>query len=286
MGVTLEDLHDLEFDWPHTSPTDVIVTGTFDQWSSSVHLTKNDTGFSGTVRVPWGEKVSYKFIVDGCWLCRDDRPQEGEGNINNFLQVPVKPDPPVVTDLHDLEFDWPQTSPTDVIVTGTFDQWSSSIRLAKGDTGFYGTVKVPWDEKVSYKFIVDGCWLCRDDQPQEDDGDGNINNFLQVPVKPEPPVVHAADLHFDWPHTCPTDVIVTGTFDQWSSSIRLVKGDAGFFGIVKVPWGEKVSYKFIVDGYWLCRDDRPQEDDGDGNINNFLQVPVKRTCCPLRRLRI
>ncbi|KAF9224317.1 hypothetical protein BS17DRAFT_646360, partial [Gyrodon lividus] len=77
------------------------------------------------------------------------------------------------------------------------------------------------------------------------------------------------------PHTTPTDVIVTGTFDKWSSSIHLAKGDVGFSGTVKVPWAEKVTYKFIVDGYWLCRDDQPQEDDGHGNINNFLQVPEK-----------
>ncbi|KAF8839176.1 hypothetical protein BDN67DRAFT_859347, partial [Paxillus ammoniavirescens] len=77
------------------------------------------------------------------------------------------------------------------------------------------------------------------------------------------------------PQISPTDVIVTGTFNQWSSFIRLVQGDAAFFGIVKVPWGEKVSYKFIADGHWLRRDDQPQEDDGYGNINHFLQVPVK-----------
>ncbi|KIJ19880.1 carbohydrate-binding module family 48 protein [Paxillus involutus ATCC 200175] len=112
----------------------------------------------------------------------------------------------VLADLHDLEFVWPHTGPTNVVVTGTFDQWSSSIRLAKGDVGFSGTVKIPWGEKVAYKFIVDGYWLCRDDRPQEDDGHGNINNFLRVPVKPaplptqEPPVVHAEeDAHLTIP---------------------------------------------------------------------------------------
>ncbi|KAF9246906.1 immunoglobulin E-set, partial [Melanogaster broomeanus] len=75
------------------------------------------------------------------------------------------------------------------------------------------------------------------------------------------------------PHTGPTDVIVTGTFDQWSSSIHLTEIDAGFSGTVKVPQGEKIAYKYIVDGYWLCRDDQRQEDDGHGNINNVLQVP-------------
>lgn len=57
--------------------------------------------------------------------------------------------------------------------------------MVKGDTGFYSTVKVPWGQKVAYKFIVDGRWQCRDDRPQEDDGYGNINNVLQIPEKPQ-----------------------------------------------------------------------------------------------------
>lgn len=55
----------------------------------------------------------------------------------------------------------------------------------------------------------------------------------------------------------------------------MVKGGAGFVATVKVPWGQKVAYKFIVDGHWRCRDDWPQEDDGDGNTNNILQTPEK-----------
>lgn len=44
---------------------------------------------------------------------------------------------------------------------------------------------------------------------------------------------------------------------------------------MKVPWGQKVAYKFIVDGRWRCRDDLPQEDDGHGNMNNILRTPEK-----------
>ncbi|KAI6151761.1 immunoglobulin E-set [Pisolithus tinctorius] len=91
-------------------------------------------------------------------------------------------------DLHDVELVWPHTGPNDVIVTGTFDQWSSSIHLVKGDTGFHGTVKLPWGEKVAYKFIVDGYWFCRDDRPMEDDGSGHVNNILYVPQKPLSPL--------------------------------------------------------------------------------------------------
>ena len=41
-----------------------------------------------------------------------------------------------------------------------------------------------------YKFIVDGDWQCRADRPQEDDGNGNLNNVLQTPQKPELAAVH------------------------------------------------------------------------------------------------
>lgn len=93
----------------------------------------------------------------------------------------------VNANLHDVELVWPYIGPNDVIVTGTFDQWSASIHLVKGDTGFHGIVKLPWGEKVAYKFIVDGYWSCRDDQPMENDGSGNINNILYVLQKPLPP---------------------------------------------------------------------------------------------------
>ena len=51
-------------------------------------------------------------------------------------------------------------------------------------------MKVPWGQKVAYKFIVDGRWRCREDRPQEEDGHGNINNVLQTPEKPRLPVLH------------------------------------------------------------------------------------------------
>ncbi|KAG1715973.1 hypothetical protein ID866_1197 [Astraeus odoratus] len=102
-------------------------------------------------------------------------------------------------DLHAVQFIWyalsshtasllmryrPDTRPRDVILTGTFDQWSASIHLVKGDTGFHGTVKLPWGKKIAYKFIVDDHWQCLSDKPTEDDGNGNINNILYVPQKP------------------------------------------------------------------------------------------------------
>ena len=97
----------------------------------------------------------------------------------------------------------PHTEPSSVIVTGTFDKvrypsgmylfhpsshvhnkWSSSIHLVKVQTGFEGVTQIPWEQKIKYKFIVDGIWLVLDDQPTEVDYGGFVNNIYTAPSKP------------------------------------------------------------------------------------------------------
>ena len=57
--------------------------------------------------------------------------------------------------------------------------------MNKGPTGFSATVQVPWEEKVLYKFIVDGSWTTIDQAPTEADWRGNLNNVYHAPTKPE-----------------------------------------------------------------------------------------------------
>ncbi|KII95936.1 carbohydrate-binding module family 48 protein, partial [Plicaturopsis crispa FD-325 SS-3] len=89
-----------------------------------------------------------------------------------------------MADLHEITFTWPDASPHTVIVTGTFDQWSSSIHLTKGASDFSGTAQIPWESTVEYKFIVDGHWTTRNDQPTTTDPAGNVNNIYHSPPKP------------------------------------------------------------------------------------------------------
>lgn len=93
-------------------------------------------------------------------------------------------------DLHEAEFSWPYSDASDVILTGSFDHWSCTMHLPKGTSGFVGNVRVPWNEKVPYKFIVDGKWVTRNDRPTELDGAGNLNNVLIAPSKPAPIMEH------------------------------------------------------------------------------------------------
>ncbi|KAK0660547.1 Cruciform DNA-recognizing protein 1 [Lasiodiplodia hormozganensis] len=68
---------------------------------------------------------------------------------------------------------------TDVYVTGTFDDWAKTVQLDHKDGRFEKTVPLPKnDEKVLYKFVVDGNWTTSTQAPQEDDGHGIYNNVL------------------------------------------------------------------------------------------------------------
>ncbi|KAJ7781565.1 hypothetical protein B0H16DRAFT_1299596, partial [Mycena metata] len=83
-------------------------------------------------------------------------------------------------------------------VTGSFDEWSSSVHLVKGADGwFHGSAKIPWDTKIAYKYVVDSQWVCETSSPTETDEGGNINNVFTSPPKPsgvsEAPVVANGD---------------------------------------------------------------------------------------------
>ncbi|KAF5023849.1 hypothetical protein F66182_4107 [Fusarium sp. NRRL 66182] len=75
---------------------------------------------------------------------------------------------------------------------------------------------------------------------------------------------------FKWEHPA-DEVYVTGTFDNWTKSVRLDKTGDVFSKTVdlKEPSG-KIYYKFIVDGSWIINQSAPNEPDFEGNVNNFV----------------
>ncbi|KAF8592452.1 carbohydrate-binding module family 48 protein [Ramaria rubella] len=84
----MEGLHEATFIWPEVDAQEVVITGTFDQWSSSMHLTKSSRGFEGKIKLPWGSRVLYKFVVDGHWRTAQSQPEEADnqGNLNNVYE--------------------------------------------------------------------------------------------------------------------------------------------------------------------------------------------------------
>ncbi|KAI9328966.1 major facilitator superfamily domain-containing protein [Obelidium mucronatum] len=76
-------------------------------------------------------------------------------------------------------------------------------------------------------------------------------------------------------------VIVTGTFDNWSKSVSMTRSDEldAYVADVNIPNsqlkpGEKLMYKFIVDGEWMIDSEEPIESDPSGNINNVFVVSL------------
>ncbi|KAH8423906.1 carbohydrate-binding module family 48 protein [Aspergillus melleus] len=75
-------------------------------------------------------------------------------------------------------FRWPHDA-NEVYVTGTFDDWGKTVQLEKKGDFFEKEVHLsPTDEKLHYKFVVDGTWTTDTTAPEEDDGSNNINNVL------------------------------------------------------------------------------------------------------------
>ncbi|KDQ14777.1 carbohydrate-binding module family 48 protein [Botryobasidium botryosum FD-172 SS1] len=94
-----------------------------------------------------------------------------------------------MTDLHDVVFTWPSSDPQSVILTGSFDKWSKSVRLSRSATGgFSGIVQLPYGQNTPYKYVVDGRWCTRYDRPSAFDNAGNLNNIYYPPKKPVAPV--------------------------------------------------------------------------------------------------
>lgn len=73
---------------------------------------------------------------------------------------------------------------------------------------------------------------------------------------------------FTWEHAA-TEVLVTGTFDNWQKTVTLEKEDGVFKKTVELP-KTHTQYKFVVDGNWVVNDTARKEADSNGIENNVL----------------
>ncbi|KAJ5167856.1 uncharacterized protein N7482_003450 [Penicillium canariense] len=74
---------------------------------------------------------------------------------------------------------------------------------------------------------------------------------------------------FQWPYRA-NEVFVTGTFDDWGKTVKLDRVGDLFAKEVALPAGEKIHYKFVVDGTWTTDSRAREESDGHNNTNNVL----------------
>ena len=92
------------------------------------------------------------------------------------------------------------------------------MQLTKGPTGFNGSTTIPWDEKIAYKFVVDGNWMVVEHEPTEFDHEGNLNNVYTAPPKPGPSSALEADSPALVPATDPPAVSDKATGEPEAAS--------------------------------------------------------------------
>ena len=70
--------------------------------------------------------------------------------------------------------------PENVIITGNFDNWEKKIQMDKDPLTniFISRILLPINQKIVYKFVVDGIWQNDPMLPEEIDMQGNKNNVL------------------------------------------------------------------------------------------------------------
>ncbi|KAJ3100055.1 hypothetical protein HDU97_002539 [Phlyctochytrium planicorne] len=71
-------------------------------------------------------------------------------------------------------------------------------------------------------------------------------------------------------------VVVTGGFDDWKQSVEMESVTDGIYGAkvdVNAKPGEKVYFKFVVDGVWQIDSTQAFEKDEGGNENNVWIAP-------------
>ncbi|KAK3719219.1 hypothetical protein LTR37_004438 [Vermiconidia calcicola] len=101
-------------------------------------------------------------------------------------------------------FRWDQPA-EEVFVTGTFDNWSKSVKLDKKDTVHEKTVAVPASEKILYKFVADGKWQNDPTTRSETDQGGYVNNVL-FPDDIKPPMSAAEHISTVGPGATTTEM--------------------------------------------------------------------------------
>ncbi|CAH2313300.1 5 -AMP-activated kinase subunit beta-2 [Pelobates cultripes] len=67
------------------------------------------------------------------------------------------------------------------------------------------------------------------------------------------------------------EVFISGSFNNWSAKIPLIKSHNDFVAILDLPEGEH-QYKFFVDGQWVHDPSEPVVTSQLGTINNLIHV--------------
>jgi len=135
-----------------------------------------------------------------------------------------------------------QTNSRQVILSGSFNNWSSTgLPMKLTDSGWIAKVKLG-PGKYWYKFIIDGNWeVDKDNRLMENDGMGNDNSVFFKPNY----VFHShAFINVK-------KLLVAGSFNEWrANELPMVKTTDGWVLPVYLEDGTH-TYRLVADGAWF-----------------------------------
>lgn len=219
----------------YTRAKSVILSGSFNNWNTKkLKMQRSESGWELPVYLPEGT-YSYKFIVDKEWI-NDPANKivrlDASGNSNSFIGIGDT----LLFRLNGF------TDAKNVILAGTFNNWSTSeLLMLKTDKGW----ELPYNlgaGNYEYKFIVDGRWITDPDNPVTS-GTGDFKNSC-ISFKPNHTFTFSG-----FPDA--KTVIVTGSFNNWDKdNYKMIKqGGLWTYPLFLAPG--KYTYKFIIDGQWM-----------------------------------
>jgi hypothetical protein len=245
----------------YTSSKEVYLSGTFNEWSTlRTRMIKTDSGWHAIIPLQPG-KHQYKYIIDGLWKedpRNDKHEDDGQGGYNSIYFVTN----------HEFTLKG-NTNARKVILAGSFNDWNENdFRMQKTATGWRLPVYLK-DGTHQYKFIVDDNWITDPgNSATRDDGNGNINSFLQL----------GGSVLFKLAgFTNAKKVILSGEFNNWNEQQLVMKKTATGWELPYVLAAGNYQYKFIVDGQWMTDPLNPHLASMHDHINSVLTVKPNHT---------
>jgi len=139
-------------------------------------------------------------------------------------------------------FTWPYAA-QEVYVTGDFDDWSKSIKLEKKGDSFNKTVTIHGEEnRIHYKFVVDGNWTTDGQARQETDSSGNVNNVVDARELSPEPEERPAQAFISSVHPQSTTAALAGQVPLEKFFVNPIPATEGPSNPVKLAPGEPVPH--------------------------------------------
>jgi hypothetical protein len=225
----------------HQRARRVVVAGSFNNWNRrSMPMRKTGEGWELPLFLNEGSHT-YKFIVDNRWMLDPGNPLvrgDGDGNTNSLIEFGEK----YTFRLRLFE------KAERVVLTGSFNAWRhNELVMERHEDEWRYTFVLPAGNH-EYKYIVDGRWITDPSNPFTTGSGDFVNSFLAL---------NPNHLFVLKGFEEAAEVIVTGTFNNWShTDYRMVYRDGEWVFPVFL-WPGRYSYKFIVDGKWIPDPDNP-----------------------------